>query len=70
LSFPPEASQAIGIRSERFRQDFQRDVTIQPAVTGAIDLTHPAGTDRGQNLVRADAGTWFEWHERAWRTGL
>lgn len=35
------------------RQDFQRDVTFEPFVSGAVDDTHAAGTDLLDQLVVA-----------------
>ena len=36
-------------------EDFQRDVASQPRIAGAENFTHPAGAERGHDLVRADA---------------
>jgi len=45
------------VASERVRQDFERDVAIQFRIAGAVDLTHRAGTNRFDDLVRTHAQT-------------
>src|SRR5437773_9799113 len=46
-----------GIRRERIRQDFDRDVAIELRVARPIDLAHPAGAERRENLVLPEAGS-------------
>src|SRR5580765_5596374 len=62
LGFAFEAGDAIGIDSEEFRQDLQRDIAIQLRVARAIDLAHPAGTQWGKDLVRAESCAGLERH--------
>jgi hypothetical protein len=40
---------------ERLGQNLDRDSAIQLRVLRAIDFTHAAGAERGQDLVRAEA---------------
>jgi len=44
-------------------QDLQRDVALQPAVVGAIDLAHPAGAEQGEDLVGAETLTGVQGHD-------
>ena len=39
------------------RQDLDRDVALKPRVPGPVDLSHPAGAERAQQLVRAKPRT-------------
>jgi hypothetical protein len=47
-------SHAIGVGSERFRQDLDRDLPLQPRVGREIDLTHPADAERRNNLKHTE----------------
>src|SRR6185436_21006904 len=62
LHFALEAHQTIGVIRQRFRQDLDCDRAIQLPVPRAIDLAHSAGTDRRDDLVWTQAGTWRETH--------
>ena len=62
LRFAPEAREPFGSMGEAVRQRFQRDVTTQPCVSGPIDLSHTAGTERRQDFVRTEARTEGERH--------
>ena len=62
LRFAPEAREPFGSMGEAVRQRFQRDVTTQPCVSGPIDLSHTAGTERRQDFVRTEARTRGERH--------
>jgi hypothetical protein len=42
------------------RQQLDRDPTIQPRVSGKVDLTHASRTESGKNLVRPEARSWME----------
>ena len=53
--FALESRHAIGVGRERRRQDLHRDVAIELRVARAIDLSHPAGAERGENFVGAEA---------------
>jgi hypothetical protein len=54
--FTLEASQAIRIVGERLGQDLDRDVPIEPGVTGSIDFAHASATDEVDQLEDAEAG--------------
>src|SRR5947209_2152989 len=43
---------------------FECDRSVEAGVAGAVDLAHPAGAERRQNLVRAEADAGGEGHER------
>lgn len=47
-----ESAGAFGIFREFVGQDFDRNVSIEPHVTGAIHLAHPAFPKETQDLVR------------------
>ncbi len=53
LRFALEAGQPIGIAGEEVGQDLERDVAPEPRVAGAIDLSHAAGAERGDDLIGA-----------------
>ena len=55
LRFALEARQALRIGGEHLRQDLQGDVAPEPRVAGAIDLAHPAGPERTDDFVEANA---------------
>ena len=52
-------------------QDLQRDDAIEPLIAGAVDLSHSAGAERRQNLVRTEAAASRDWlvflHMPLWR---
>ena len=56
LRFATESGEAIGIVGNGGKQDLDRNVAIQLRVAGAIDLTHPARTERGEDLERTETG--------------
>ena len=55
--FALEPRDAFGIAGERFGQNLDRDFAIELRVTRAIDLAHPAGTERCDDLVGPEPGT-------------
>ena len=57
LRFAAEAGKSIGIARERLGQNFQRHVTIERAVAGAIDLAHAASADGRDHFVGPEAST-------------
>src|SRR5262245_16054275 len=65
LRFPPESRKAIGIRRERVRQDLEGDVAIELRIASSIDLTHAAGADERDDLVRTEPGAGRQRHEEA-----
>ena len=55
LRFAFEARDRIGIGRRQIGKDLDRDVAIQPAVVRPVDVAHPAGANRRENLVRSEA---------------
>ena len=55
--FALEARQAVGIRGEDARQNFERDVAPELRVARAIHLAHAARAEQCVDLVDADAST-------------
>ena len=49
-----ETPQTIAIASERFRQDLDRYVTVEPGIASTIHFAHTAGAKRRENFVRAN----------------
>src|SRR5262249_49910834 len=49
-----EALAAAGSGAERGREDLDRDVAVEPDVTGAIHLAHAARAERRDDLVVAE----------------
>jgi hypothetical protein len=43
--------QALRIPRKRFRQEFQRDIALQPGVARAVDLAHAAFANLGSDFV-------------------
>jgi hypothetical protein len=62
LRFALKASQSLGILYERRGKNFDRYFPIQLGVLGAINLTHPAFTDRRKDFVRAEFIAWLKRH--------
>ena len=52
-----EALEAVGIAGDRVRQDLDGHLAAQPGIAGAVDLPHPTGSQRRQDLVRPEAGS-------------
>ena len=53
--FPCETHHAIGIASNRIRQNLQSDPAIEPGVPRQIDLSHAAGAEEGVDLVATES---------------
>src|SRR5207249_2597630 len=64
LRFALEPRRAVGVERPRLRQDLDRHLAPELRVAGAVDLTHPAGTERGDNLVRSEAAAGCQRHQR------
>ena len=62
LGFPLKPREACGVGRHRRRQDLDRHVAFQLAVTRAIDLAHSAFADLRGDFVRSDAGAGGEYH--------
>ena len=56
-----KARQPPGICGESLGQDLQRYVTVQPGISRAVDLTHPADAKGIADLERAESETCGEW---------
>ena len=54
--FALEAFEARRIGGELAGEDLQRDVPVEPGVTGAVYLAHSSGAERGDDFVNADSG--------------
>ncbi len=52
-----EPAQAVGISSERRRNQFDRDITFEPGVAGLIDLPHTASADECDDFIRTHGRT-------------
>jgi hypothetical protein len=52
-SFLLEAPQPVSIARKRFRQNLDRHIAVETRVTGAVHLSHAAGTERRLNLIWA-----------------
>ena len=50
-----EAGQLFRTRGKRRRQDLDRDVAIERRVARAVDLAHPARTERADDFVGTQA---------------
>jgi hypothetical protein len=55
-----EPGDALGIGSHGRRQHFDGYRPFQVRVSGLVDLTHPAGANGGQDLVRPEARSTIE----------
>ena len=55
LGFAREPCEPVGVARERVGQDFDRDVAIELRIARAIHLAHAAGTNGGEDFVRAEA---------------
>ena len=63
LRFALEPRTAIGILREGRWEDFDRDISTQPRVPGAVHLTHAADAERTGNFVRTEARADRKRHE-------
>ena len=57
LRFAREAHHAVGIGREEVGEDLDRDLTIEPRVTCAVNLAHASGAERADDLVVREFGT-------------
>ena len=51
------------VGGKRCGENLDRDVAIQSRVAGFVDLAHPAGAERCQDFVQAEASTSGKRHE-------
>ena len=66
FGFPLEAGQAVGVRREGVRKDFQRNIPIQLGVSRLVHLSHTASANAGRDFVRSEPYAGCEWH---WAVG-
>ena len=59
---PFESEQAIPVLGKGIRKDLDRHLAMELRVARPIDLTHPTPSDRGDDLVDADARAGREGH--------
>ena len=59
---PFESEQAIPVLGEGVRKDLDRHLAMKRRVARTVDLTHPTPSDRGDDLVHADARAGREGH--------
>ena len=55
-----EPGPQIGIASNLTRQDLDGDRSIEACVAGSVDLAHAAGSEGGDDLIRAEPGAGAE----------
>src|SRR5436309_200769 len=60
--FPVEPLAELRVRGQRAWQNLDGDDPVEPRVAGAIDLAHPAGTKRSQDLVGTELRSSREAH--------
>ena len=60
FSFALKAGQPVRVPRQRRREDLDGDLPFQFRIRRAIDLAHPPRSQRGEDLVRADARAWGE----------
>ena len=62
FGFPLEPRKPVGIARDRCRQYLDRHRALQIRVGRAIDLSHAAGPDGRDDLVRAETGAGLKGH--------
>ena len=62
--FPLESSDPLRISEEGVRKDLDRHIATKLRVVRSVDLTHAAGPEGGEDLVRADTGADLKEHVR------
>src|SRR5262245_44563303 len=62
LGLTPEARQALRVRSERRRENFQGYVAPELGIACAVDLTHPSSPKGCEDLVVSETSTSTEAH--------
>jgi hypothetical protein len=65
LGFALEPGASVGIASYFRMQNFQRDIAIQPRITGAVDFAHAASAQRSLDFIRPEFRTRVERHSWA-----
>jgi hypothetical protein len=62
LGFGLESPEAVGIGGQLRRQHLDGNLAVEPGVACPVDLTHPPGAERGEDLVGPEAYTGRERH--------
>jgi hypothetical protein len=57
----------VRIAGQRGGQDFDGNVALQARIARAIDVAHPAGTERGDDFVRSETSAGREVHAPCYR---
>jgi hypothetical protein len=60
--FPVEAREPFGIYWEGIQKNLNRHLPTKIGVYRTVDFSHPAGADRGDNFIWADANAGSERH--------
>jgi len=63
VSFTREPCEALGILGERVWQNLERHVASELRVPRSIHFTHPACTERRDDLIRTQSKTCAKGHE-------
>ena len=65
LRFALEAHHPVRVARKLLGQDLERDLALELAVAGAVDLAHPARAERGDDLVTSELlaleRAWLAW---------
>ena len=61
-----ETRAPLGVARKEIRKNFDRDVAIERRVARAIHLSHTAGAERGENVVRAEASAGLKGQRSIW----
>ncbi len=62
LRFALETREPIRVARERFEQDLDRDLPVEPRITGSIHLAHAARAERRHDFNGTEAGAGRETH--------
>jgi hypothetical protein len=65
LGFAPEPREPLRVVDNGRRQELQGDVALQSRVARAVDFSHAAGAERGDDLVGADGRA-----DRGWQAAI
>ena len=65
LGFLREPPEPVRIRGEVGRKDLDRDFAAERGIARAIDLAHPARTERREDLAASESRPWRERHRAA-----
>jgi len=69
LRFAREPRKAIRIAGQRRRQNLDGDIAAKFRITRAIHLSHPAGAEGGEDLIRPESSAGSERHLIVWNWG-